>query len=113
MMRKLFSCLPLKHTLLGCVSTLLAVLVASPCEATELVYGIENEIKDYNISRSVDKNAFALSELVTEGLFYQRPDGSLVPDLVKTYKREGKIWSFDIRPSVFSTGKALGCKDVY
>lgn len=89
------------------------LLRASPCKATELIYGIENEIKDYNISRSVDKNAFALSELITEGLFYQRPDGSLAPDLVKSYKREGKNWYFDIRPSVFSTGKPLACQDVY
>lgn len=98
---------------MGAVSTLFLVFLSSPCKATELIYGIENEIKDYNISRSVDKNAFALAELVTEGLFYQKPDGTLVPDLVKSYRRDGRSWYFDIRPSVFSNGKKLGCSDIY
>ncbi len=74
--------------------------------------GIENEIKDYNITRSLDKNAFALSAILTEALFYQQPDGSLVPDLVKDYKREGKLWTFKLRPSRFSNGKPLRCEDI-
>ncbi|MEZ4813828.1 MAG: ABC transporter substrate-binding protein [Bdellovibrionota bacterium] len=80
--------------------------------ATELIFGIENEIKDYNITRSVDKNAFALSELLTEGLFYLKPDASLEPDLVKKFKRVGRLWSFELRESVFSNGKKLSCEDV-
>ena len=94
------------------VSVLVISLCASLCEATELVYGIENEIKDYNISRSIDKNAFSLAELVTEGLFSQKADSSLVPDLVKSYKRAGKNWTFQLRRSRFSNGKLLGCDDV-
>jgi len=109
---KLLSWKLLKHTFLLAVSVLGSGAWTSLAAATELVYGIENEIKDYNITRSLDKNAFALSELVSEGLFYQRPDGNLVPDLVKTFKRVGRLWSFELRPSVFSTGKKLSCLDV-
>lgn len=109
---KLLSWKLLKHTFLLAVSVLGSVAWTSLAAATELVYGIENEIKDYNITRSLDKNAFALSELVTEGLFYQRPDGTLVPDLVKSYKREGRFWSFELRPSTFSSGKKLTCLDI-
>ncbi len=94
------------------VSGLFISLCISLCEATELVYGIENEIKDFNISRSIDKNAFSLAELVTEGLFSQKAESTLVPDLVKSYKRIGKIWTFELHSSRFSNGKALGCADV-
>lgn len=108
----LYSLKPLKHTLMLAVSVLLSSAFTSPCVATELIFGIENEIKDYNITRSVDKNAFALSELLTEGLFYLKPDASLEPDLVKNFKREGRLWSFELRESVFSNGKKLSCEDV-
>jgi ABC-type transport system substrate-binding protein len=111
-MTSIYSSRLLKHIFFGTVSWVAACLFAPLCEATELIYGVENDIKDFNISRSLDKNAFALAELVTEALFYQRADGSLAPDLAKDIKRTGKIWTIKIRTSKFSNGKVLGCADV-
>lgn len=104
--------LSLKH-IFGLLLMPLTLLVVTPAHAEKtLIYGIENEIKDFNISRSLDKNAFALAEIVTEGLFWQKPSGELVPDLLLKSEYLGKTWKLWLRKSKFSNGKVLACSDV-
>lgn len=94
------------------MAAVLFVVGLKSAQCQTLIYGVENEIKDYNIVRSLDRNAFALSELVSEALFRQVPAGGMVPDLALHSERQGKVWKITLRETVFSDGQKLACEDV-
>ena len=77
-----------------------------------LIYGIENEIKDYNLLTSLDKNAFALNELLTQSLFSKKVDGSLEPELVESVKYLAAEWRLKIKEATYSNSKKLKCEDI-
>ncbi len=77
-----------------------------------LIYGIENEIKDFNLLTSFDKNAFILNELFTQSLFSRKVDGSLEPDLVESTKYLAAEWRLKIKEATYSNSKKLECEDI-
>ena len=77
-----------------------------------LIYGVENEIKDFNLLTSLDKNAFALNELFSQSLFYKKVDGSMQPDLVESAKYLAAEWRLQIKEATYSNSKKLTCEDI-
>ncbi len=77
-----------------------------------LIYGIENEIKDFNLLTSFDKNAFVLNELFSQSLFSKKVDGSLEPDLVESAKYLAAEWRLKIKEATYSNSKKLNCEDI-
>jgi len=102
------SLISLKHNLL--FSAFLCLLKIGFSQT--LIYGIENEIKDFNLHTSLDKNAFVLNELFSQSLFYKKVDGSLEPDLVESVKYLAAEWRLKIKDATYSNSKKLNCEDI-
>lgn len=77
-----------------------------------LIYGIENEIKDFNLTTSLDKNAFVLNELFSQSFYTKKTDGSLEPDLVESAQYKAAEWRFKLRESTYSNSKKVKCEDI-
>lgn len=77
-----------------------------------LTYGIENEIKDFNLTTSFDKNAFVLNELFSQSFFSKKTDGTLEPDLVDSAQYLAAEWRLKLREATYSNSKKLKCEDI-
>lgn len=109
-----FACHLLKH-----IFGLMLLLTLTNCTNKQqnphiLRVGLANEIKNFDLRESRDKNIWPLSKLLTQSLLRTQPDGTLQPSLALKWEiRAPSTLVFHLDPtSVFHNGAAVTAEDV-
>ena len=78
---------------------------------TEGIIGTPHTINPVLATTDTDK---AFTNLIYAGLLKTSTDGTIVPELAKEYSvsPDGRIYTFDLRPTTFHDGKDLTSKDI-